>query len=429
MSKRASYVEWIPSEVIGNVHRYFATGEGQQFLPPCKLNSDRCPLKNISLFKGLAHGIADGRRGQSPADIEDFLIRVIKKYPSVMTTSADQQGRTPFTKGVATQRLFLGLPAEPPAEPTPAPVPPAPAPAPKFEPVPMGKDKVMVPMPDPSKLPADAPQEIRDYIITDEFKLLYQHYWINMYLHRQSYFWYGGDKGLGKTLACEALGWYVFGKATTIVTAPKDWNMDVVGYVSPITNERITTPAAETMIHGGLILIDEPTKGFNEVMNAFNQVLQSRSVTLPGIGQVKIHEDCMFIASDNTFGEGGNEMYIGEQQDASLLSRFPKKLTAQWSDKIAKKICPYEEWVKFMKDWNQSTLKAGMPRHQKFYRELAYIAEDMKRNEMFNVDIYTPEAIMKNNFTDGMIHDELTTIYNGLKDKSSKLAVILGGVA
>ena len=160
-------------------------------------------------------------------------------------------------------------------------------------------------------------------------------------------------------------------------------------------------------------------------MNAFNQVLQSRTVTLPGIGQVKIHDDCMFIASDNTFGEGGNEMYSAETQDISLMSRFPEKLTAEWSDKIAKKICPYEDWVKFMKDWNQSVNAAGMPRHQKFYRELAYISLKMKRAEKFDVSIYNAESILKANFTDGMTHDELTTVYDGLKHKDAALSLIL----
>ena len=425
-----SYDSWIPSEIIGNVYDYFTVGAGRDLLPPCRLNSDRCPIRNMSLFTGLAHGICEG----VPVDqCEDFLTKVLSKYPKALVTSADQQGRTPYTKGVGLACRYKGIPEPEREQPLPQPAPEVPepepeTPAPKFEPVPMGKDKIMVPLPDPAKLPEAAPQYIRDYIITDEFKYLYQHYWISRYLHEQDYVWYGGDKGLGKTLACEALGWYVFGKETVVVTAPKDWNMDVVGYVSPINNERVTTPVAEAMLHGGLILIDEPTKGYTETMNAFNQVLQSRTVTLPGIGQVHIHEDCMFIASDNTFGEGGNEMYSAETQDISLMSRFPEKLTAQWSDKIAKKICPYEAWVKFMKDWNQSVMKAGMPRHQKFYRELAYISVKMKRAEKFDVSIYNPKAILKANFTDGLTHDELTTIFDGLKDKTSELAATLQAV-
>lgn len=405
------------------MYRHFKEEEEKGNLPECKLNSDRCPIKNWNQFVGLAHGICNGI---IPEAAEKFLTDVLTLFPKVLVTSADQKGRTPFSKGVQTQAEYwtykAGQPNNVQVEPDPIQIP--------LDPIPAGKDKIIIPTPDPSMLPPDAPQYVRDYIMTDEFKFLFQHYWMNLYDLDQDYVWYGGDKGLGKTLAYEVLSWYLFGKPLVKITAPKDWMADVVGYVSPITGQRISTPVADTMTDpdGGLILIDEPTKGDNYVMNSFNEVLQSRTITLPGIGQVTISPRCMFCAADNTYGEGATEMYQAETQDVALLSRFPKKLTARWSNKIAKKICPFEEWVYFTVDWNQSTLKAAMPRHQKFYRELAYIAKEIRRSERFHTDIYTPEKILRGAFLDGLTEDELTTIYDGLNKKDNPVAVEFGKV-
>ena len=45
------YTQWIPDNILTHVYAYYSYGEGHDLLPECKLNSNRCPIKDVNLFR------------------------------------------------------------------------------------------------------------------------------------------------------------------------------------------------------------------------------------------------------------------------------------------------------------------------------------------------------------------------------------------
>lgn len=130
-----------------------------------------------------------------------------------------------------------------------------------------------------------------------------------------------GMAGTGKTHAgqqtSEALGLPFY----SISVGAQTTKTDIMGYMDA-TGRYIRTLFREAYENGGVFLMDEIDAGNANVLITINAALANGLAAFPD-GMVKRHEDFIFIASANTFGNGANRQYVGRNQlDAATLDRF-----------------------------------------------------------------------------------------------------------
>lgn len=130
-----------------------------------------------------------------------------------------------------------------------------------------------------------------------------------------------GMAGTGKTHAAEqvaeALGLPFF----SISVGAQTTKTDIMGYMDAGGNY-VRTHFREAYENGGVFLMDEIDAGNANVLITINAALSNGLSAFPDM-MVKKHEDFVFIASANTFGNGANRQYVGRNQlDAATLDRF-----------------------------------------------------------------------------------------------------------
>ncbi len=130
-----------------------------------------------------------------------------------------------------------------------------------------------------------------------------------------------GMAGTGKTHAgqqtSEALGLQFY----SISVGAQTTKTDIMGYMDA-TGRYIRTLFREAYENGGVFLMDEIDAGNANVLITINAALANGIAAFPD-GMVERHQDFVFIASANTFGNGANRQYVGRNQlDAATLDRF-----------------------------------------------------------------------------------------------------------
>lgn len=130
-----------------------------------------------------------------------------------------------------------------------------------------------------------------------------------------------GMAGTGKTHAGEqvakALGLPFYSMSVGAQTSKSD----IIGYMSA-SGEYVTTHFRTAYEHGGVFLMDEIDAGNANVLIQINAALSNGLCAFPDM-MVQRHEDFVFIASANTYGNGANRQYVGRNQlDAATLDRF-----------------------------------------------------------------------------------------------------------
>lgn len=130
-----------------------------------------------------------------------------------------------------------------------------------------------------------------------------------------------GMAGTGKTHAGEqvskALGLPFYSMSVGAQTSKSD----IIGYMSA-SGEYVGTHFRQAYENGGIFLMDEIDAGNANVLIQVNAGLSNNLMAFPD-RMVKRHEDFVFIASANTYGNGANRQYVGRNQlDAATLDRF-----------------------------------------------------------------------------------------------------------
>lgn len=130
-----------------------------------------------------------------------------------------------------------------------------------------------------------------------------------------------GMAGTGKTHAGEqtasALGLDFYAMSVGAQTSKSD----IIGYMSA-TGDYVKTHFRDAYEQGGVFLMDEIDAGNANVLIQINSALSNGLCAFPD-KMVKRHEDFVFVASANTFGNGANRQYVGRNQlDAATLDRF-----------------------------------------------------------------------------------------------------------
>lgn len=96
---------------------------------------------------------------------------------------------------------------------------------------------------------------------------------------------------------------------------------------------------------GGAFLFDEISNSEPTVMNLVNAMIAlDGHVTLPDGRVLERPANMVIFAADNTWGQGGDRMYIRNQLDAATLDRFTgAKFFMDYDEKLELALCPLRE--------------------------------------------------------------------------------------
>lgn len=130
-----------------------------------------------------------------------------------------------------------------------------------------------------------------------------------------------GMAGTGKTHAGEQVAEALNLPFYSMSVGAQTSKSDLVGYTSA-SGDYVKVHFREAYENGGVFLMDEIDAGNANVLIQVNSALSNGYMAFPD-AMVKKHEDFVFIASANTYGNGANRQYVGRNQlDAATLDRF-----------------------------------------------------------------------------------------------------------
>jgi cobaltochelatase CobS len=98
---------------------------------------------------------------------------------------------------------------------------------------------------------------------------------------------------------------------------------------------------------GGVYLFDEVDGSLPDALMAFNAALANGQADFPD-GTVKRHKDFRCIAAANTYGRGGDRLYVGRNQlDASSTDRFCF-LDVEYDERLERALSTNDNWTDFV---------------------------------------------------------------------------------
>jgi len=130
-----------------------------------------------------------------------------------------------------------------------------------------------------------------------------------------------GMAGTGKTHAAEQVSTALGLDFYSISVGAQTTKTDIMGYMAA-NGQYVRTHFRDAYENGGVFLMDEIDAGNANVLITINAALSNGLAAFPD-AMIKKHDDFVFIASANTFGNGANRQYVGRNQlDAATLDRF-----------------------------------------------------------------------------------------------------------
>ena len=142
-----------------------------------------------------------------------------------------------------------------------------------------------------------------------------------------------GPAGSGKSTlavqAAHALGLPLY----SISFGPTTPTSKLFGFIDAAGNFR-ETPFYRCYSGGGVMLADELDNGHPGLTAELNQALANEQAAF-ACGMVERHPDFVFIATGNTYGRGGDRMFVGRNQlDAATLDRFAMTLALDYDERL-----------------------------------------------------------------------------------------------
>jgi MoxR-like ATPase len=130
-----------------------------------------------------------------------------------------------------------------------------------------------------------------------------------------------GMAGTGKTHAAEQVADALDLDFYSMSVGAQTSKSDIIGYMNA-NGGYVSTHFRTAYENGGIFLMDEIDAGNANVLIQVNAALSNGLCAFPD-KMVKKHDDFVFIASANTYGNGANRQYVGRNQlDAATLDRF-----------------------------------------------------------------------------------------------------------
>jgi cobaltochelatase CobS len=133
--------------------------------------------------------------------------------------------------------------------------------------------------------------------------------------------WLFGDTGSGKTTAAELAAEALKLPFRLISVCPTTTKSELFGY-KDANGTYHPTAFREIFENGGVFLIDEIDNGNPSILSVLNTSLANDWCSFPD-GNIRRHEDAIFVAAANTIGRGADIRYVGRNAlDATTLDRF-----------------------------------------------------------------------------------------------------------
>ncbi len=152
-----------------------------------------------------------------------------------------------------------------------------------------------------------------------------------------------GPSGSGKTTSARQVAEALKLDFQTVSLGPTITETRIFGY-QDATGKIVKTPFRRVYENGGVFVFDEFDNANPLVLNAINSALDAGFATFPD-KFVERHKDAIFICTANTFGRGGDRLYVGRNQlDASTLERF---VAVYWDydEEMERKLAGDDAWV------------------------------------------------------------------------------------
>lgn len=186
-------------------------------------------------------------------------------------------------------------------------------------------------------------------------------------------------------------------------------NYELTGFVDANSRYNATAfyDACKASSEGkkAVFLFDEMDCSDAESLKVFNEALEAREFTFPNNEKLQF-EDLVILSACNTFGTGADEIYCGNQLDASTLNRFVLK-RVDYNRKIEMKIAQNDEALcDFIDLFRAQTEKTGM-QVVISYRNIKQITR-MK-------DVLPLPTVMKDCLVKSMADDDLKNILNNIR--------------
>ena len=148
-----------------------------------------------------------------------------------------------------------------------------------------------------------------------------------LFLGRKRNVWIYGPAGSGKTR-----GAIEFAKAAgmTYNLVPIHEEMGaghLLGRKNPIDGQWVPGVIQQTLLEGGLIILDEIDRARPGLPTAMNAVLEQRQLNVDGVMQ-DLHEDAVIVACGNRLHGADGHYVASRRQDQSFVNRF---YTIEWS--------------------------------------------------------------------------------------------------
>lgn len=185
---------------------------------------------------------------------------------------------------------------------------------------------------------------------------------------------------------------------------------DLTGFVDA-NSKFVRTPfydACKAVSKGkkAVFLFDEMDCSDPEVLKIFNEALSSLEFTFPNDEHLEF-KDLIILCACNTFGTGSDEMYCGQQLDASTLDRFAM-VHVDYNRKVELSIARGdEELVDFIDAFRRQTEKNG----------LLFVASYRSLKRIVSMRGVLPlKQVMKECFLKSMEDDDLKNILSNMSD-------------
>ena len=188
---------------------------------------------------------------------------------------------------------------------------------------------------------------------------------------------------------------------------------DLTGFVDA-NSKFVRTPfydACKAVSEGkkAVFLFDEMDCSDPEVLKIFNEALSSLEFTFPNDEHLKF-DDLIILCACNTFGTGSDEMYCGQQLDASTLDRFVI-VRVDYNRKIELNIAQGdEELVDFIDSFRKQTERNG----------LAFVVSYRSLKRIVSMRNVLPlKQVMKECLIKSMADDDLKNILSNMSDTNN----------
>lgn len=120
-----------------------------------------------------------------------------------------------------------------------------------------------------------------------------------------------------------------------------------------------TTQYRKAFETGGVFLLDEVAAGEADVLTSFNASLENGHGDFPDAA-VPAHADFYPMAADNTYGEGGDRIYVGRNQlDGATTDRFVF-LEIGYDEILERELAQNDAWVDRVHQIRRAVAREGL---------------------------------------------------------------------